>query len=155
MLDLNTAQEIFDGMLMAGESRTGIIYGVFKPKGFFAGTVGNQIDPGYMTVTNMDRLLTVRTGSLGYFTGNNRTEVYDLSDAKKLKIHKTVFGQYAFEFVFSLTERMKRNAFRLRKGSQVRDTPIRRIILKRSFQFCHDMKRHNSINQPVKVRSCK
>ncbi|MGN0600191.1 MAG: hypothetical protein ACI4JK_09885 [Oscillospiraceae bacterium] len=65
-----------------------------------AGTVGNQIDPGYMTVTNMDRLLTVRTGSLGYFTGNNRTGVYDLSDVKKLKIHKTIFGQYAFEFVF-------------------------------------------------------
>ena len=115
MLDLNTAQEIFDGMLMDGESHTGIIYGVFKPKGFFAGTIGNQIDPGYITVTNMDRLLTVRTGSLGYFTGNNRTAAYDLSDAKKLIIHKTVFGQYAFEFVFFINGKNEKERFQAAK----------------------------------------
>ena len=115
MLDLNTAQEIFEGMLMSGESRTGIIYGVFKPKGFFAGTVGNQFDPGYMTVTNMDRLLTVRTGSLGYITGNNRTAAYDLSDVRKLKIHKTIFAQYAFEFVFSINGKNEKERFQAAK----------------------------------------
>lgn len=96
MLDLNIALQNFDAMLAVGESCTGAVYGVFKPKGFLAGAVGNQVHPGYMAVTNIGRLLTIRTGSLGYFTGDNRVVCYDLSRLTKLTMHKNIFGQCVF-----------------------------------------------------------
>ncbi|MGN0553590.1 MAG: hypothetical protein ACI4I1_09415 [Oscillospiraceae bacterium] len=100
MLDMNTAQEAFVNMLMQGESCTAIIYCVFKPTGFFAGTVGNTVNPGYAAVTNCGRLLTIQTSSLGYFVGNNSAAAYNIASAAKLKVHKNIFGQYAFDCVF-------------------------------------------------------
>ena len=69
MLDLNIAQQNFDAMLAVGESCTGAVYGVFKPKGFLAGTVGNQVHPGYMAVTNIGRLLRGEEPPMGIFKG--------------------------------------------------------------------------------------
>ena len=115
MLNLNIAQQNFDSMLAVGESCTGAVYGIFKPKGFLAGTVGNRIDPGYMAVTNSGRLLTIRTGSLGYFTGDNRVNCYDLSYLTKLKINKTIFGQYVFSFVFSIDGKNDKEHFQAAK----------------------------------------
>lgn len=116
MLDLNTAQGVFDNMLAVGESRTGAVYGIFKPKGFFAGTVGNSFDPGYMAVTNTGRLLTIRSaGSLGCLTGDNRTSVCELSSVTKFKIHKNLFGQYVFDFVFSVNEKKDKEHFQAAK----------------------------------------
>ncbi len=115
MLDLNIAQQNFDAMLAVGESRTGAVYGIFKSKGFLAGTVGNQFDPGYMAVTNTGRLLIIRTGSLGYFTGDNRVVCYDMSKLTKLKIHKNIFGQYVFSFVFSMNGKNEKERFQAAK----------------------------------------
>ena len=130
MLNLNIAQQNFDGMLAVGESRTGAVYGIFKSKGFLAGTVGNQFDSGYMAVTNIGRLLTIRTGSLGYFTGDNRVLSYDLSKLTKLKIHK-IFSDSMFSTLCSAsTERPKRSVSKPPKKLQAGDTPIRKIILK-------------------------
>ena len=111
MLNLAIAQQTFDSMLAVGESRTGAAYGVFKPKGFFAGTIGNQFDPGYMAVTNTGRLLIIRTGSLGYFTGDNRVVCYDLSKLTKLKIHKNIFGQYVFKLTFGINGKTENERF--------------------------------------------
>ncbi len=115
MLDLNIAQQNFDAMLAVGESCTGAVYGVFKPKGFLAGTVGNQVHPGYMAVTNIGRLLTIRTGSLGYFTGDNRVVCYDLSRLTKLTMHKNIFGQCVFNFVFSINGKAEKERFQAAK----------------------------------------
>lgn len=100
MLDIHTAEDTFDNMLTYGEHYSGIIYCVFQPTGFFARTRFNRANPGYAAVTSEGRLLTVQTTSLGYFMGNSSAAAYDLNSAEKLKIRKTIIGQYAFNCVF-------------------------------------------------------
>lgn len=100
MLDIHTAEDTFDNMLTYGERYPGIIYCVFKPTGFFAGTAFNSVNPGYAAVTSEGRLLTVQANSVEYFIGNSSAAAYNISTAEKLKIRKTIVGQYAFDCVF-------------------------------------------------------
>ena len=101
MLDIHTARDAFDNMLTYGEHYSGIIYCVFQPTGFFAETTFNRMNPGYAAVTSEGRLLTVQTTSLGYFMVNSSAAAYDLNSAEKLKIRKTIIGQYVFSCVFN------------------------------------------------------
>lgn len=100
MLNMDTAESAFRNMLYPGESFTGIIYCVFKPTGFFAGTSFNRINPGFAAVTSDRRLLTIQTSSAGYFLGSSSTAAYDINSAVKLKVRKNIFGQYVFDCIF-------------------------------------------------------
>ncbi|MGN0586355.1 MAG: hypothetical protein ACI4JF_03640 [Oscillospiraceae bacterium] len=100
MLDLDTAKTAFDNMLTYGECYSGMIYCVFQPTGFFAGTRFNRANPGYAAVTTEGRLLTIQANTVEYFMGRSSAAAYDLGSAAKLMIRKTIFGQYAFNCVF-------------------------------------------------------
>lgn len=100
MLNIDTAESAFRDMLYPGESCSGIIYCVFKPTGFFAGTTFNRINPGYAAVTSEERLLTIQTSSTGYFLGKSSSAAYKIDSAEKLKVRKNIFGQYVFDCVF-------------------------------------------------------
>lgn len=101
MLDLYTAQTAFGDMLSAGEYRSGIIYCVFTATGFLSMSRYSRTNPGYATVTSEGRLLTIQANSVEYFMGKSSAAEYYLPSAEKLKIRKTIFGQYAFDCVFA------------------------------------------------------
>lgn len=100
MLNMDAAESAFRDMLYPGESFSGIIYCVYKPTGFFAGTVFNRINPGFAAVTSERRLLTIQTSSTGYFLGSSTSAAYDIASAAKLKVRKNIFGQYVFDCIF-------------------------------------------------------
>lgn len=83
-------------MLSEGEESLCPIYCVFGlSRGFFAPSSSTFY--GYATCTSGGRLLTVTFGDL-FNEGQSR--VYDISDAKKIKIEKTVFGEYRINAAF-------------------------------------------------------
>lgn len=91
---------LLNPMLSEGEESLCPIYCVFGiSRGFFAPSSSTLA--GYATCTSGGRLLTVIFGDL---FNEWLSRAYDISDAKNMKIRKTVFGEYRINAAFPVRE---------------------------------------------------
>lgn len=86
-----TMNEVLNAILLPEEENRCPVYCVFRDTGFFAG----NMQSGFITCTSNGRLLFARQ----YITCLDQGAL-SLSMIKKLKIKRTIFGQYAVSFVF-------------------------------------------------------
>lgn len=99
---------ILEPLLDQGEQNLCPVYGVFKSTSFFASNY--MIYPAYITCTNFNRLIVCRY----YLTANDWSrESYILPSAQKLKVKKTLLGQYLCQAEFIVGGKKERLKFQI------------------------------------------
>ncbi|MDE7288457.1 MAG: hypothetical protein K2N71_02995 [Oscillospiraceae bacterium] len=93
------ANEMFTPMLSEGEELLCIVYCAFGQKEFSAPT--GDILAGYAACTSGGRLLLAIYSSMCYSFNGVKTETYDLSLAKNIKIEKRIIGEYVIKADFT------------------------------------------------------
>ena len=95
-----TMNQIFDGMLWAGQENLCPVYCVFKLTNW--GYLSGDTLMGYATCTSGGWLLLVMYSSMQQFLNNQvpTYATYEIALAKSIKIKKTILGQYVIKMVF-------------------------------------------------------
>jgi len=107
-MDCFKMNSMLEPLLAQGEQNLCPVYGVFKQTGFWASN--SVMYPAYITCTNFNRLLACRY----YLTANDWSrESYILPSAQKLRVKKTLFGQYICEAEFIVNGKKERLKFQI------------------------------------------
>lgn len=100
-----TMNQIFNGMLWAGQESLCPVYCVFKLTNW--GNLSGDMLMGYATCTSGGWLQLVMYSSMQQFLNDPAPTyaTYEIALAKSIKIKKTIFGQYVIKMVFPTEKR--------------------------------------------------